>query len=53
MTFNLTYEQLLTRKLGVYENVINVQPGQVNKNDKMLTVSNIVAGANLTILCFF
>lgn len=29
VTFNLTYEQLLTRKLGVYENIINVQPGQV------------------------
>lgn len=30
VTFNLTYEQLLSRKLGIYENVINVQPGQVN-----------------------
>lgn len=30
VTFNLTYEQLLTRKLGVYENIIHLQPGQVN-----------------------
>lgn len=30
ITFNLTYEQLLTRKLGLYENTINIQPGQVN-----------------------
>lgn len=29
VTFNLTYEQLLTRKLGTYQNIINVQPGQV------------------------
>lgn len=30
VTFNLTYEQLLTRTLGQYENIINVDPGQVN-----------------------
>jgi len=30
VTFNLTYEQLLNRKLGIYENVINLQPGQVS-----------------------
>lgn len=27
--FNLTYEQLLTRSLGVYSNVININPGQI------------------------
>jgi uncharacterized protein YegL len=32
VTFNLTYEQLLTRTLGLYENVINVNPGQVVKS---------------------
>ena len=30
VTFNLTYEQLLNRKLGIYENIINLQPGQVS-----------------------
>lgn len=30
VTFNLTYEQLLTRTLGLYENIINVNPGQVS-----------------------
>ncbi|XP_046675175.1 inter-alpha-trypsin inhibitor heavy chain H4-like [Homalodisca vitripennis] len=28
-TFNLTYEQLLTRKLGVYTNTISVSPKQI------------------------
>lgn len=27
--FNLTYQELLKRKLGVYEHVININPGQV------------------------
>jgi hypothetical protein len=27
-TFNLTYEELLTRKLGQYNHVINLHPGQ-------------------------
>lgn len=39
VTFNLTYEQLLPRKLGVYENIINIQPGQVNTN-KILSINN-------------
>jgi hypothetical protein len=52
VTFNLTYEQLLTRKLGVYENVINVQPGQVNKNDKILSISSIVIVTISPVLCF-
>lgn len=27
-TFNLTYEELLTRRLGQYSHVINLHPGQ-------------------------
>ena len=27
--FNLTYQELLQRKLGIYEHVINIDPGQV------------------------
>jgi hypothetical protein len=27
-TFNLTYEELLTRRLGEYSHVINLHPGQ-------------------------
>ena len=27
--FNLTYQELLQRKLGVYQNLININPGQV------------------------
>ncbi|XP_049948248.1 inter-alpha-trypsin inhibitor heavy chain H4-like [Schistocerca serialis cubense] len=29
VTYNLTYEELLTRRLGSYNHVINLQPGQV------------------------
>lgn len=29
VTFNLTYEELLTRRLGKYEQVINIVPDQV------------------------
>lgn len=29
VTFNLTYEELLVRKLGAYEHVINLDPGQI------------------------
>ncbi|PSN48673.1 Inter-alpha-trypsin inhibitor heavy chain H4 [Blattella germanica] len=29
VAFNLTYEELLTRKLGVYKHVINLDPGQI------------------------
>lgn len=28
-SFNLTYEQLLNRKLGLYNHVVNLHPGQV------------------------
>lgn len=40
VTFNLTYEQLLPRKLGIYENIINIQPGQVNINNLILSITN-------------
>ncbi|XP_069668858.1 inter-alpha-trypsin inhibitor heavy chain H3-like [Periplaneta americana] len=29
VTFNLTYEELLVRKLGVYKYVVNLDPGQI------------------------
>ncbi|XP_069689638.1 inter-alpha-trypsin inhibitor heavy chain H4-like isoform X2 [Periplaneta americana] len=29
VTFNLTYEELLSRKLGTYKHVINLDPGQI------------------------
>jgi hypothetical protein len=29
VTFNLTYEELLVRKLGAYEHVISLDPGQI------------------------
>ena len=32
VTFNLTYEELLKRELGVYRHVINLNPGQVRCN---------------------
>lgn len=31
VTFNLTYEELLTRRKGRYELAINVNPGQVKQ----------------------
>jgi hypothetical protein len=33
VTFNLTYEELLTRRKGRYELAINVNPGQVKNSD--------------------
>ena len=30
--FRLTYEELLSRKLGMYKHVINLHPGQVVQN---------------------
>lgn len=44
VTFNLTYEQLLTRTLGLYENIVNVNPGQVKFKYK----TNIIFHANRT-----
>lgn len=32
VSFNLTYEELLSRKLGMYEHVITLNPGQVVKD---------------------
>lgn len=31
VSFNLTYEELLTRKLGLYDHVITLNPGQVGQ----------------------
>ena len=36
VTFNLTYEELLTRRKGRYELAINVNPGQVKKTHRFL-----------------
>jgi len=38
VTFNLTYEQLLARNLGVYSNVINIDPQQI-VDDMSVTVN--------------
>ncbi|KAL5240415.1 hypothetical protein ACI65C_007825 [Semiaphis heraclei] len=46
VTFNLTYEQLLNRKLGIYENIINLQPGQVVKN--LQVIVDIEESSNIT-----
>ncbi|XP_065201331.1 inter-alpha-trypsin inhibitor heavy chain H3-like isoform X3 [Planococcus citri] len=48
VTFNLTYEQLLARTLGLYENIINVNPGQIVKN--MAIEVNIDESSNITVL---
>ncbi|KAK7598257.1 hypothetical protein V9T40_006492 [Parthenolecanium corni] len=48
VTFNLTYEQLLTRTLGQYENIINVNPGQVIKTFNVHV--NIEESSNITSL---
>jgi len=47
-TFNLTYEELLTRKLGLYNNVINLQPGQEVKDLQVRVL--ISESRNITIL---
>ena len=33
--FNLTYQELLQRRFGVYEHVINIDPGQVVRDLKV------------------
>lgn len=47
-TFNLTYEELLTRKLGLYNHVINLQPGQEVKDLQVRVL--ISESRNITIL---
>jgi len=47
-TFNLTYEELLTRKLGLYNHVINLQPGQEVKDLQVQVL--ISENRNITIL---
>ncbi|XKL64670.1 hypothetical protein PGB90_004756 [Kerria lacca] len=51
VTFNLTYEQLLTRTLGQYENVINVNPGQIVKSFSVQV--NIEESSDITSLEVF
>ncbi|XP_063224499.1 inter-alpha-trypsin inhibitor heavy chain H4-like isoform X2 [Bacillus rossius redtenbacheri] len=48
VTFNLTYEELLTRRLGTYNHVINLYPGQVVRD---LQVDVFIKEArNITVL---
>lgn len=47
-TFNLTYEELLTRKLGQYNHVINLQPGQEVKDLQVRVL--ISESRNITML---
>ena len=48
VTFNLTYQELLTRRFGMYEHVIYIDPGQV-VNDMQIEV-NINELKKLTVL---
>lgn len=48
VTFNLTYEELLTRKLGKYNHVINLQPGQEVRDLQVRVL--ISESRNITIL---
>lgn len=47
-TFNLTYEELLTRRLGVYNLVINLHPGQLVRD--MSVDVDIIESEPITIL---
>ena len=47
-TFNLTYEELLTRKLGQYNHVINLQPGEEVKDLQVRVL--ISESRNITML---
>uniref|UniRef100_A0A8D8XU98 Inter-alpha-trypsin inhibitor heavy chain H4 n=1 Tax=Cacopsylla melanoneura TaxID=428564 RepID=A0A8D8XU98_9HEMI len=46
VNFGMTYEQFLTRTLGRYEHVVNINPGQLVKN--MSVTVNIVESTNIT-----
>jgi hypothetical protein len=46
--FKLTYEELLSRKLGTYRHVINLDPGQIVKDLKVTT--RIEESSNITTL---
>ncbi|XP_008470918.3 inter-alpha-trypsin inhibitor heavy chain H6-like [Diaphorina citri] len=46
VNFGMTYEQFLTRTLGHYEHVVNVNPGQLVKN--MSVIVNILESNNIT-----
>lgn len=46
--FKLTYEELLSRKLGTYRHVINLDPGQIVNDLKVTT--RIEESSNITTL---
>ncbi|XP_052123129.1 inter-alpha-trypsin inhibitor heavy chain H4 isoform X2 [Frankliniella occidentalis] len=46
VSFNLTYEELLTRKLGLYDHVITLNPGQVVQDLQVLV--HIKENKNIT-----
>ena len=48
VTFELLYQELLERRLGIYEHVININPGQVVR-DMQITV-NIHESREITLL---
>nr|CAD7429895.1 unnamed protein product [Timema monikensis] len=48
VTFNLTYEELLTRRLGVYNLVINLHPGQIVRDLQVDVL--IKESGNITLL---
>ena len=48
VTFTLIYDELLTRRLGHYEHVINIDPGQVV--DDLRVKVNLLESRPLTIL---
>lgn len=48
VNFKLTYEELLTRKLGTYRHVVNLDPGQIVNDLKVTT--RIEESSNITTL---
>jgi hypothetical protein len=48
VNFKLTYEELLSRKLGSYKQVINLDPGQIVDDLKVTT--RIEESSNITTL---
>ncbi|CAL8143934.1 unnamed protein product [Orchesella dallaii] len=50
VTFNLTYEELLSRRLGRYEQAININPDQVSSIKDYQILVNIEESRNLTLV---
>ena len=48
VNFKLTYEELLSRKLGTYRHIINLDPGKIVKDLKVTT--RIEESSNITTL---